>query len=513
MNTFLMKCKLLAGFGIVALTAFSGCTKDFVEINTNPNAVSTLTPEFLFTKAQYDGVANSLYLLLGTMQYTTSYNDVAGFGSKYIASQVNTSSSSFSSAYPGALNELSLIINAVKDDPTKVNLLAAARIWRVYCYSRLTDVYGDIPYSQATAGYTANQFTPAYDAQKDIYADMLKELDQAAQSLDPSKATYGASDLIYNGNTTQWKKLAYSLMLRLGMRLTKVDAASAQSWATKALAGGVITADADIAKVSYLASGQIINQNPLAYNLYISDYIAANGSTNQEGGKYQDVFINYLKQTRDPRLAVVSVVYTGGSPNVTDTTFAKQQGMPANLSAKPTNFAQLSEPNPKTVLLRNSPFLVFTAAESYFLQTEATLRGWTSGTPATTLYSNGVSAALRQWSLFSSSDGTIPTSKINAYVQANQLTTGSFTQQMQQIYTQFWVSIFPDAQEAFASYRRTGYPALTPNNYTGNATGGQFPRRFLYPLSEQNLNPTSYAAAVARQGADNLLTRVYWDKQ
>jgi hypothetical protein len=509
MKRLLSKCLLVA----TSLLLGTACTKNFEEINTNPNAVGTLTPEYLFTKAQYDGVANQLLLLLGTMQYTTSYNDVAGFGSKYIASQVNSSSSSFSNAYPGVLNELTLIINAVKDDPSKVNLLAEARIWRVYCYSRLTDVYGDIPYSQATQGYTNNQFTPAYDAQKDIYADMLKELDEAAQSLDPSKASYGESDLIYNGNPTQWKKLAYSLMLRLGMRLTKVDAAAAQTWATKALAGGVITADGDIAKVSYLASGQLINQNPLAYNLYISDYIAANGSTNQEGGKYQDVFINYLKQTRDPRLAVVSVVYTGGSPNVTDTTFAKQQGMPANLGAKPANFAQLSEPNPKTVLLRNSPFLVFTAAESYFLQTEVALRGWSSSTPAATLYANGVSAALRQWSLFSASDGTIPTAKINAYVSRNQLVAGSFAQQMQQVYTQFWVSVFPDAQEAFSSYRRTGYPALTPNNYAGSATGGQFPRRFIYPISEQNLNPASYAAAVARQGPDNLLTRVYWDKQ
>ena len=509
MKRLLSKCLLVA----TSLLLGTACTNNFEEINTNPNAVGTLTPEYLFTKAQYDGVANQLLLLLGTMQYTTSYNDVAGFGSKYIASQVNSSSSSFSNAYPGVLNELTLIINAVKDDPARVNLLAEARIWRVYCYSRLTDVYGDIPYSQATLGYTNNQFTPAYDAQKDIYADMLKELDESAQSLDPSKATYGQSDLIYNGNPTQWKKLAYSLMLRLGMRLTKVDAAAAQTWATKALAGGVITADGDIAKVSYLASGQLINQNPLAYNLYISDYISANGSSNQEGGKYQDVFINYLKQTRDPRLPVVSVVYTGGSPNVADTTFAKQQGMPANLGAKPANFAQLSEPNPKTVLLRNSPFLVFTAAESYFLQTEVALRGWSSSTPATTLYANGVSAALRQWSLFSASDGTIPTAKINAYVSRNQLVAGSFAQQMQQVYTQFWVSVFPDAQEAFSSYRRTGYPALTPNNYTGNATGGQFPRRFIYPISEQNLNPTSYAAAVARQGADNLLTRVYWDKQ
>src|SRR6185312_12640454 len=99
------------------------------------------------------------------------------------------------------------------------------------------------------------------------YSDMLSELDAAAQSLDASKTTYGSSDLIYGGNAAQWKKFAYSLMLRLGMRMTKVDATSAQSWVTKAIAGGVITAYADIAKVSYEGSGQDINKNPIALQM------------------------------------------------------------------------------------------------------------------------------------------------------------------------------------------------------------------------------------------------------
>jgi len=509
MNKFIHIYKFLAVFGLVALVS---CTKNFADLNTNPNAVSDPTPQFVFTKAQYDGVANMLNLLLGTMQYTTSYNDVSGFGSKYVASQVNTTSASFSSAYPNALNELAVVISAVQADPAKVNLLAEARIWRVYCYSRLTDLYGDIPYSQAAQGYTGSNFTPAYDAQKDIYANMLTELDQAATSLDATKATFGTGDLMYGGNTTQWKKFAYSLMLRLGMRLTKVDVATAQTWVTKAIAGGVITADADIAKVSYLTGGQDINKNPLALNLYNNDYIAANGNTNQEGGKYQDVFINYLKQSHDPRLGIISIVYAGGVP---DTTFSKQQGMPATLSAKPGNFATLSEPNPKTLLLLNSPRLIFTAAESYYLLAEAALRGWYNGATAGSLYSDGVAAALRQWSVISlgSGDGTLSTTQISTYVNNNQLAAGTFDQQMQQIYTQFWVSIFPDAQEVFASYRRTGYPALTPNNYPGNATGGKIFRRMLYPVSEQNLNAKSYAAAIARQGPDDLLTRIYWDKQ
>jgi hypothetical protein len=120
---------------------------------------------------------------------------------------------------------------------------------------------------------------------------------------------------------------------------------------------------------------------------------------------------------------------------------------------------------------------------------------------------------MRQWAIIAGSAGTIAAADIDNYVAANALNTGgSFDQQMNQIYTQFWVSIFPDAQEVFASFRRTGYPALVPNNYPGNATGGKFFKRFLYPITEATLNADSYSAAISRQGANDLLTRIWWDK-
>jgi Susd and RagB outer membrane lipoprotein len=205
-------------------------------------------------------------------------------------------------------------------------------------------------------------------------------------------------------------------------------------------------------------------------------------------------------------------VYT--AQGVFDTSAALQKGMPANINnVKPANFQTYSEPNPKTVLPLSSPRLIFTAAESYFLLAEAALRGWYSGATASASYQNGISAAMRQWAVIGGSAGTIPTAKIDAYITANALNTaGSMDQQMQQIYTQFWVGIFPDAQEVFATYRRTGYPALVPNNYTGNATGGKIFRRMLYPQTEQNLNAAAYNAAVSRQGADDLLTKIWWDK-
>lgn len=510
------------GGAVLALCILSlpSCTKHFETLNTNPDAVSVPVPSLVFTKALYDGAGNgqgpygssTLDFLLGTMQYTTSFNDVAGWGSKYIASQTTQSYQAFNAAYPDEINELGIVIKAVSGNADDVNLLAEARIWRVYCYSRLTDLYGDIPYTQAGLGYDSSVYKPAYDTQESIYADMLAQLTAAIQSLDAGKTTFGAADLIYGGNTAQWTKFAYSLMLRLGMRMTKVDIASAQTWVTKAIAGGVITADADIAKMPYLASGQKINQNPMALDLWNNDYIAQNGNTNTEGGKYQIVWIDSLQAYHDPRLPVISVVWVSGQP---DTAASIQVGMsPDLINTKPANFGTLSEPNPATVLLLGSPKLIFTAAESYFLLAEAALRGWYTGATASSLYQNGIAAAMRQWGIIAGSAGTIPPAQINAYIANNPLNTaGSFDQQMQQIYTQFWFGIFPDAQEAFATYRRTGYPTLVPNNYPGNATGGKIFRRMEYPISEQNLNPDAYAAAIAHQGPDDFMTRIWWDKQ
>lgn len=516
MKTYQLKYISVLALGFLA-SCITSCTKDFAQLSVDPEASTQIQPALVFSKSEYDGAKNNLNLLLGTMQYTTSFNDVAGFGSKYVSSQSQQSSAVFSAAYYQEINEISLVINAVKEDPSKVNLLAAARIWRAYCFSRITDLHGDIPYSQSVSGYTAANYKPAYDSQQSIYTDLLKELDESATSLNAAQATFGSADIIYSGNVAQWKKFAYSLMLRLGMRMTEADASLAETWVKKAIAGGVITNDADIAKINYLSTGQDINKNPIALNLYNSDYIKADGVSNTEGGKYQDVFINYLKTNKDPRLGVFSIVYTKESATAlakADTSFALQKGMPATLSAKPADFVTYSEPNPKTVVLLNSSKIIFGTAETSFLLTEATLRGWYPGGTVSALYENGIRSAMKQWAIIAPGDGLISDLQINTYINYHKLnTSGTFADQMNQIYTQFWVALFPDAQEAFSSYRRTGYPALIPVNYVGNATGGKIFRRMLYPLSEQNLNRVAYDAAVARQGADDFMTRIWWDKK
>lgn len=186
--------------------------------------------------------------------------------------------------------------------------------------------------------------------------------------------------------------------------------------------------------------------------------------------------------------------------------------MPNGTNGKPANFVTFSEPNPATILQYAAPLIVLSAAEVNFLLSEAILRGWATGNAAD-VYRTGIEISMRNWSLFGAA-GVIAPGKINAYTAANALNTaGTFDAQMNQIHSQFWVASLLDEQEAYANWRRTGYPQLTPVNFPGNATGGTIPRRLPYPVQEQGINKRNYDAAIARQGADLLTTRVWWDKQ
>ena len=202
------------------------------------------------------------------------------------------------------------------------------------------------------------------------------------------------------------------------MRLTKVDAALAQSWVNKAIAGGVIRDYADIAKMSYTA-GQNINKKTVAWQLLSDNYLRADGTNNTEGGKYQQVFISSLKANNDPRLSVLSVVYVNG---VASSDESIQKGMASNINGtKPSDFITYSEPKQSTVLKVDAPLLLFTVAESNFLLAEAALRDWYSTETATSLYETGIRAAMKQWDLISGSTNTIAQARIDSYITAHAL--------------------------------------------------------------------------------------------
>ncbi|MDI9873622.1 SusD/RagB family nutrient-binding outer membrane lipoprotein [Flectobacillus rivi] len=496
---------------MAGVALFSSCDNGFEELNINPDTSPIIVPSYMFSKAQYDALNNSCastyeFAAGGSIQHFSTYKDVPGIGDKYFFSQGTYPYDFFNNAYPLGVNEVQTVINAVKNDPAQVNLYAIARIWRAYTFHRITDLYGDIPYSDAAQGYTASKFTPKYDSQQSVYLDMLKELEQAATSLDATKSSYASADIVYGGDVAKWKKFAYSLMLRLSMRMTKVDAATAKTWAQKAIAGGIILDDKDLAKVQYIANGQDINKNPVSLALRGNNYAVADGNNNTEGGKFSNTFISFLKTNKDPRLSSIAVVWVDKKQ---DTTATIQKGMQNGLLQKPADFITYSEPNINTVLKLDAPMVVISNAEMNFLMAEAIVRGWASG-DAASYYQGGISASMRNMAIYGDA-AAISTAKINAYLSTHAF-PASFDAQMEQIHSQMWVSLFPDEVEVYSNWRRTGYPKLTPVNITGNLTNGTIPRRLIYPIVEENLNGPNLKEAISRQGANTLTTRIWWDK-
>lgn len=497
--------------------AMLSCDNGFVEMNKDPNKSSEVVPGYLFTKAQLDVVNSNFtgaaYLTIGqSMQHFATCKEVPAAGDKYFNYGYSTGNWG---AYSSSVIELKQVIDAVSVNPADVNKLSVARIWKAYLFHRMTDLYGDIPYFDAGKALSDKNYSPKYDTQQAIYADLLKELDQSITAFDAAQPTFGNADLVYNGDVTKWKKFAYTLMLRLGMRLTEVDPAMAKTWVEKAIAGGIILDDADRAIIAYVDGTQISSRNFIAAGLLSTDYITPGGE-NIEGGKFAKTLIDHLKGTKDPRLNVISIVWVpSGTGFVADTSTALQKGMPnAAYNNVPENFNTFSEPNPATLLKYNAPLLVMGNAETNLLLAEAALRGWYSGLTPKVAYETAVKAGMRQWSLFGTG-GVISDAKVTAFLTANPYkTAGTMAQQLEQIQTEKWVSLFlEDEYEIFAGWRRTGYPTLIPTNYPGNLTGGKIPTRFVIPDSEETYNKINFIEARTRQGGTNTLSSiVWWDK-
>jgi hypothetical protein len=513
---------------IIAVVLLSSCDKGFEEMNKNPNAFTEPVIGSLFSynliKTAGEGDGNTLYpndkLAGAMMQLFASLNPYQWTGDKYLA-KAGYSDALFGSVYGVELKENSQIISLTKDHPEMINLYHIAQIWRVYSLHRVTDMYGDVPYTEAGLGYVDGIYKPKYDKQSEIYPAMLKQLETSALALDATKASYGAADYIYNGTTAKWKTFAYSMMLRLGMRLTKVDPGLAETWVKKAIAGGVMQSNADVARLNHTDGTEL--------NFYWSGRELRGGegvppSAKGTGyGKMSQTFVNHLKNTNDPRLPFYITLWPGNADPTqlpTSTLAVRQKGLPNGYDYTSIKtivpgwtdemLAEYSEINLNTIASNSTPsvFLSYNEVELYLA--EASLRGWGTG-DAKTHYENAVRASMEIETIYPGGS-SVSTAAMNAYLTANPYTGGTFDAQMKQIHTQFWASQFMNNMEIYANWRRTGYPVLIPTNYPGNQTGGQIPRRLPYPQSEASLNADNYKAAVAVQGPDLWTTRIWWDK-
>jgi hypothetical protein len=403
------------------------------------------------------------------------------------------------------------VIVRTKTVPARSNLYNMARIIQAYTFMMLTDEYGDIPYTEGGAGYSDQIFFPKYDAQQDIYPKIIQELTDAATALNPA-GTIEASDVLYSGNIAQWKKFAYSLLLRAGMRIGKADATKAQSAVQAAFAGGVITVNADNAYMRHDANyvqpiGNMLNGTEAA-NFYLTK-----------------PFIDQLKNTADPRLSAIAIRYKGATsgpaqtPAIGSTAASDQIGIPMgkdNVSAAAAatadglaSFYDYSQLDRRRMVKVSAPIFFVTAAQTQLLLAEAKFKGWiTGGNPAAQYFSDGIKAHMDQMATYDAGSAVAAGAR-DTYIAANPLTVGT---ELAQINTQYWIASLLNGPEAFANFRRSGFPALAPNPLSTDIPAGTFIRRLTYPTSELSVNSTNLNAAVTRQGPDKLSTKVWWDK-
>jgi len=497
----------------------SGCDKKLEEINIDPTTLTAQNMQFnyLFTSAELytasQGIVESSLSYSSTMmQHLSSTYLFEWLGDKYLYDGI-ANGAFWGSQYSSAIKTIVDVIENIKQDEKRQNLYHISRILKAFLFQRMTDLHGDIPYFEAGLGYINASTSPKYDLQKDIYAHLLAELEGAAQKLDATATnTVADADLFYGGDVAKWKKFAYSEMLRLSMRMSKVAPDSAKAWSEKAVQGGVMESNNDNAICPHEAKGPGPVSNPVGLQL-----------ARFSAGSYRlsDTFIEFLKDKNDPRLPHLATVKVDPTDNTDlgNTDPAVQLGQPngydnngraediTNAPNWPGDQNKYSVVNGTTFAREDAPTFILTYAETALLLAEAAQRGWISGS-ASGYYNKGVKAAILQ---LNQAGARISEAEADDYLNAHPYDAAKG---FEMINTQYWVATFADWNETWCNWRRSGYPQLTEINYQATPTIGSIPRRFTYPYYEPNVNPKNYKEAVERlaaAGGDKMTTRVWWD--
>ena len=515
LNTFEMKkiniTILLLFFGLIMV--HTSCENNFEELNTNDNAINDLDPVPLLNHAIWRSSPHfsrhTMIYEMAIVQHMVTPFGTSLAGGNYNQENFGVAETTWENIYANVMRNTVDIISEYEGDPDRSNVYNMARIIRAHSGIVLTDTYGEAPYSEAGLGFIDRNGNPTYDTQEAIYNSVLGELDEATAALSASGRTEGG-DILYAGDITKWKRFGYSLMLRAAMRLTKVEASLAREFVQKAVAGGVMESNDDNALVRHSANfvnfvGVQLNSSEAA-NFYMTKPL-----------------VDFFQTNDDPRLDVMAVRYVGATngneqlEEVASRDPGDQVGHPmgfdnSSIDAQAQadgvgSFYAYTQFDRNTIGKQDAPFFLLTYAQTQFLMAEAAARGWISGV-AGDYYENGIRAHMEQLAIHDA-NMTIDASEIDAYILAHPLEAAT---DLEQINTQYWIACIFNSQEAFANFRRSGYPALTPNPYPQSAIGeGEFIRRLTYDQSEYVNNLDNINVAISRQGPDRLDSRVWWD--
>ncbi|HEX6040245.1 SusD/RagB family nutrient-binding outer membrane lipoprotein [Longimicrobium sp.] len=464
--------KMLTAVPALSLVLAAGCDDGLTDINKNPNAPEDVPVEVLLASGIWDAVDPS--------------NGVGGFGpwttlyhtelwAQHVAQSAYNDEDRYTpragipteiweNFYAGTLQDL-LRVKEMADEADDDNLWAVAEIMSAYDFMMLTDLFGDVPYSEALS-LEADIQNPKYDAQADIYPDLLRRLREAVARIDASAELSAAEgDLLYEGDMQGWVNFANSLRMRIAMRMADTPKSSlartefAAAWGT----AQVIDDVSEQADLDW--PGAQPAQNPIYEQIVL-------------GGRPGDfrlsrALVDTLTSLADPRLAVFA------QPAATDGAY---RGLPNGLTPAQVGGTYNTSGSYSTIgsyfLRPETPSVLMSAAEVLLLGAEGAQRGWIAASPET-LYEAGISASFEQYDV----DGA------DAYVNQAKVTYGG----LEDIWLQKWIALFMAGPEAFNEFRRTGTPNL---QLSANASTETFPARIPYPQEEALYNSKNFPANV-----------------
>ena len=529
--------------GVLALSLFTAC--DFQKVNTNE--FELLPEEGLMDGISIGGPITAMQKCVfpvGTQadgtsvanRYQTAYNLAADCWSGYFGQNNNWGgpnnlnyflkdgwvASSYTESY-------STVVPLWQDLKGKTEtqfpeVFALAQILKISAWHKATDMFGPIPYKEAGKGL----ITVPYDSQEEVYKSMFKELSDAIEVL-TKYADNGNSkllpnaDAVYAGDVHKWVVYANSLMLRLAMRVYYADAALSKKYALQAVnhSYGVMKTKDDEAKMERGASLEFKNNLDVLINQYNECRMGSS-------------MLAYLGGYQDPRLPKYFNTSTV-SQAVTVGTYGKYSGVPTGHDVSSNDaFRDSSRP----AITSTTPTYWMRASEVYFLLAEAALHGFAVGGTAESLYEKGIEMSFEENGIASSevsdymSSGLKPSAcsfhltnpSVNvdapALTQATTEWTGTDEEKLEKIMIQKWIALYPNGQEAWSEYRRTGYPKLHSaiSNYSNGEVDSEVGiRRMRFPTnkstSAEDIANLESARKLLRGGLDKAGTRLWWDNK
>lgn len=530
--------KYIFSIATAATLVVGGCTKNFKEYNTNEYGASNddLLPDYGLVVAQLQEAQKTIYVYQPAWVTQLQQNLMADVYSGYMMPPTpfrgNSNNMNYdlvdgwnvwalNPAYSSSVGSVMSPISNVEvtTKSTAPDLYAMAKIIKVEAMHRVSDIFGPIMYSKYKV--RADDGGYDYDSQQEAYTHFFKDLSEAITILTPLRGTaptptFKNADLAYEGSYTKWLQFANSLRLRLALRIVKADAAKAKTEGEAALAnaGGLLSATGDDFNINIGATAHPLNTINNAW------------ADIRMGAPMESI----LKGYNDPRLpkyfvpatdAAVAGQYKGIRNGIDIDAKSRYQGYSAMVTFP-------------------SKIQLMTAAEAWFLKAEAAIRGWTGAGSAKGNYESGITISFSQHALTGAATYiNDAVSKPAEYIDPKAITPGqnnitngmpwlstitikwedadAFEKKLERIITQKWISMFPEGQEAWSEFRRTGYPKLFPvviNNSGGKVSTATFIRRVNIPPDEYLTNPQgAKRAAATLNGPDNGGTRLWWDRQ